>query len=254
MLDGVQGRRPAVAGGDGGVASSKDPSGCALQNYDGGFAFWRRGDESWPYLTVHVAHALARAKAEGLRVARRTRSSASKPLPARTSSRYSLVATDSTARARAAALRALRAHAARRPRRREGAATHRRGGRRRQAAAWRRRGWICSVLAGDDGLAGRARRRSAASLAQPRHETAGAAHFVTALRRRRSTCCSHSIAASTRILLEALIRRPAEARPDPEGRRGAARATGPQAAGENTQENAFVLLGARPLLPRRTRR
>jgi uncharacterized protein YfaS (alpha-2-macroglobulin family) len=33
-----------------------------LQNDDGGFGFWKRGDESWPYLSLHVAHALARAK------------------------------------------------------------------------------------------------------------------------------------------------------------------------------------------------
>ena len=33
-----------------------------MQNYDGGFGFWRRHEESWPYLSIHVAHALARAK------------------------------------------------------------------------------------------------------------------------------------------------------------------------------------------------
>jgi len=33
-----------------------------MQNEDGGFGFWKRGDESWPYLSIHVAHALARAK------------------------------------------------------------------------------------------------------------------------------------------------------------------------------------------------
>ena len=40
----------------------------ALQNDDGGFGFWRRGDESWPYVSIHVAHALARAKAKGFPV------------------------------------------------------------------------------------------------------------------------------------------------------------------------------------------
>ena len=33
-----------------------------MQNEDGGFGFWQRGNESWPYLGIHVAHALARAK------------------------------------------------------------------------------------------------------------------------------------------------------------------------------------------------
>lgn len=36
-----------------------------MQNNDGGFAFWKKGDESWPYLGIHVAHALQRAKEKG---------------------------------------------------------------------------------------------------------------------------------------------------------------------------------------------
>ncbi|HYE14220.1 MAG TPA: hypothetical protein VD968_07265, partial [Pyrinomonadaceae bacterium] len=36
-----------------------------LQNGDGGFPFWRRGDESWPYVSIHVANALVRAKEKG---------------------------------------------------------------------------------------------------------------------------------------------------------------------------------------------
>jgi uncharacterized protein YfaS (alpha-2-macroglobulin family) len=40
----------------------------AMQNDDGGFGFWSRGDESWPYVSIHVAHALARAKAKGFPV------------------------------------------------------------------------------------------------------------------------------------------------------------------------------------------
>jgi uncharacterized protein YfaS (alpha-2-macroglobulin family) len=40
----------------------------ALQNDDGGFGFWRRGDASWPYVSIHVANALARAKATGFAV------------------------------------------------------------------------------------------------------------------------------------------------------------------------------------------
>jgi uncharacterized protein YfaS (alpha-2-macroglobulin family) len=40
----------------------------ALQNDDGGFAFWRRGDPSWPYVSIHVAHALVRARQKGFKV------------------------------------------------------------------------------------------------------------------------------------------------------------------------------------------
>ena len=36
-----------------------------LQHKDGGFSFWSATDESLPFLTVHVAHALARAKSKG---------------------------------------------------------------------------------------------------------------------------------------------------------------------------------------------
>ena len=33
-----------------------------LQNGDGGFGFWRRGDRSWPFVSIHAAHALVRAQ------------------------------------------------------------------------------------------------------------------------------------------------------------------------------------------------
>jgi hypothetical protein len=39
-----------------------------LQNGDGGWGFWKRGERSWPFLTAHVAHALARAKQKGYTV------------------------------------------------------------------------------------------------------------------------------------------------------------------------------------------
>ncbi len=48
----------------------------AMQNADGGFGFWTRGDESWPYLTVHVANAAARAQAKGFDVPAALRSDA----------------------------------------------------------------------------------------------------------------------------------------------------------------------------------
>lgn len=35
------------------------------QNGDGGFGFWRQGERSWPFVSVHVAHALARAESKG---------------------------------------------------------------------------------------------------------------------------------------------------------------------------------------------
>jgi uncharacterized protein YfaS (alpha-2-macroglobulin family) len=43
-----------------------------LQNYDGGFGFWRQGEQSFPYVSVHVAHALVRAKSKGFTVSEQT--------------------------------------------------------------------------------------------------------------------------------------------------------------------------------------
>jgi hypothetical protein len=40
----------------------------SLQNDDGGFDFWQRGRPSVPFVSVHVAHALVRAKAKGFDV------------------------------------------------------------------------------------------------------------------------------------------------------------------------------------------
>ena len=40
----------------------------AMQDYGGGFPIWRRGGEIWPYHSVHVAHALARARQKGYSV------------------------------------------------------------------------------------------------------------------------------------------------------------------------------------------
>jgi uncharacterized protein YfaS (alpha-2-macroglobulin family) len=44
----------------------------ALQNGDGGFPLWARRRPSWPYVSVHAAHALVRAKDKGFRVPGKT--------------------------------------------------------------------------------------------------------------------------------------------------------------------------------------
>jgi uncharacterized protein YfaS (alpha-2-macroglobulin family) len=43
-----------------------------MQNEDGGFGFWQTGNDTWPYLSIHVAHALARAKQEKFDVPKST--------------------------------------------------------------------------------------------------------------------------------------------------------------------------------------
>ena len=36
-----------------------------VSRISGGFSFWRRDRPSWPYISIHVANALSRAKAKG---------------------------------------------------------------------------------------------------------------------------------------------------------------------------------------------
>lgn len=48
----------------------------AMQNWDGGFPYWRRGQDSIPFNTIHVAHALARAEAKGFDVPQEMKASA----------------------------------------------------------------------------------------------------------------------------------------------------------------------------------
>ena len=42
------------------------------QNSDGGWGFWKRDERSFPYLSLHVAHALVRAQEKGFKVDSRT--------------------------------------------------------------------------------------------------------------------------------------------------------------------------------------
>ncbi|MGD8815129.1 MAG: alpha-2-macroglobulin family protein, partial [Anaerolineales bacterium] len=44
----------------------------AMQNYDGGWPSWRRGQDSIPFHTIHVAHALQRARLKGFEVPEET--------------------------------------------------------------------------------------------------------------------------------------------------------------------------------------
>ncbi|MGD2154625.1 MAG: carboxypeptidase regulatory-like domain-containing protein, partial [Gemmatimonadales bacterium] len=39
-----------------------------LQNSDGGFSFWGGRDESWPYVSIHAAHAIERARQKGFQI------------------------------------------------------------------------------------------------------------------------------------------------------------------------------------------
>jgi uncharacterized protein YfaS (alpha-2-macroglobulin family) len=206
-----------------------------IQNDDGGFAFWRKGDEAWPYLSVHVAHALQRAKEKGFDVPddmlNRSRSylrDIEKHIP----SYYSIESR-----------RAITAYAIY-VRNRMG---DRDTARARQLIAeaglenlpLEAIGWLMPVLSGDSG--------SAAQVAAIRRllnnratETAGAAHFVTSYTDGQEVML-HSARRADGIILEALIKDQPKSDLIPKIVRGL---LANRSAGHwyNTQENAFILL------------
>jgi uncharacterized protein YfaS (alpha-2-macroglobulin family) len=206
-----------------------------MQNDDGGFGFWKRGEQSWPYLSLHVAHALARAKQKGFAVpeemvenSRRYLAAVESNIPAHYSAatRHAIIAYALYIRARmgerdAARARKLIAEAG------------------LEKLSLESVGWLLSVLTND--------KESGAEVDAIRRllnnrvtETAGTAHFV----------CSYSdddylILNSDRradaVILEALIGDQPKLDLIPKLVRGllAHRIKG---RWENTQENVFTLL------------
>ena len=207
----------------------------SLQNDDGGFGFWRQGDESWPYVSIHVAHALQRAKEKKFEVPPQMLERSKVYLQTIEShipgyysleARRALIAYALYVRTRmgdkdAARARRLIAEAG------------------LDKLSLETVGWLLAALAGDAG--------SEAELAAMRKhlnnratETAATAHFATSYSDGEHLLL-HSSRRADGVILEALIQdRPAN---DliPKVVRGllAHRKAG---RWENTQENAFVLL------------
>ena len=206
-----------------------------LQNGDGGFGFWRRGEESWPYVSIHVAHALTRAREKGYEVPQamldRSRSylrGIESHIPKRygRDARNSLVAYALYTRARMGDRDAERA--------RKLIATE--GLEKLQLEAV---GWLLPVLSGD--------RASAAEVAAIRRlldnraeETAGTAHFTTSY-----ADDDYLLLRSDRrvdgVILEALIGDQPESDLVAKVARGLL-AHRKKGRWSNTQENAFILL------------
>ncbi|HEY3355614.1 MAG TPA: DUF6049 family protein [Polyangia bacterium] len=206
-----------------------------LQRSDGGFAFWRRDEPDWPYLSIHVANALVRTKEKGFPVpadvlerSKRYLSEVESHIPSdyplevrRVLIAYALNVRQRLGDVDAARARRLVAEAG------------------VEKLSLEALGWLLPVLATDPGAArdvGAIRRH----LDNRATETAGAAHFVTSYRDG-----AHLLLASDRradaILLEALIAT------DPKNGLIPKIVTGLLAhrtAGRwgNTQENTFVLL------------
>jgi len=206
-----------------------------LQNHDGGFAFWRRGDESWPYLTVHVANALVRATGKGFKVPDGVLRSALKYL-AEIEKHYSVHYTEETRRAISAYALDVRLRA--------GKADPEKARKLCESATVERLplealGWLLPTLASDEGsqdLVAQVKKR----LTNSATETAGNAHFVTSYKD-GAHLLLHSDRRVDGVVLDALLQ------VDPKNDLVAKVASGLLAhrkAGrwDNTQENAFVLL------------
>jgi uncharacterized protein YfaS (alpha-2-macroglobulin family) len=206
-----------------------------LQNDDGGFGFWRRGEESWPYVSIHVAHALARAKSKGYDVPQTMLDKSREYLrnvESHIPKRYGRDARNSLI-AYALYTRALTGD-------RDPARARRliaeNGLERLQLEAV---GWLLTVLSGD--------KASAAEVAAIRRlldnradETAGAAHFTTSYAD-DDYLLLRSDRRADGVILEALIGDQPQSDLIPKVARGLL-AHRKQGRWENTQENAFVLL------------
>ena len=205
-----------------------------MQNDDGGFGFWRRGEESWPYVSIHVAHALARAQEKGFDVPpqmiERSRAylrEVERRIPKwyGPEARHSIIAYALNVRARMGDRDAARA--------------------RQLVAAGPDKlpleavGWLLPVLSGDARSAAEveAIRRHLGNRAE---ETAGTAHF-TAAYGDDEYLLLHSSRRTDAVILDALILDQPGSDLIPKVVRGLL-AHRKRGRWENTQENVFVLL------------
>ncbi len=206
-----------------------------MQNEDGGFGFWQRGNESWPYLSIHVAHALARAKQEKFDVPKATFDTAQQYLrniESHIPSHYSVEAR----RAIVAYALYVRAQMGDRDATRARNLIAEAG---LEALSLESIGWLLSVLSSDA--------NSSNEVAAIRHllnnrviETAGTAHFVSSYGD-GDYLLLNSDRRADGVILEALIVDQPSSDLIPKIVRGllAHRTRG---RWENTQENVFILL------------
>jgi hypothetical protein len=203
-----------------------------MQSYNGGFGFWRQDGETWPYISIHAAHALQRAKEKGfnpppemLEMSKQYLRNIEQNIPhwysveaRRVLVAYSLYVRNRMGERDAAKARSLIDSA---------------GG--VDKLPLEALGWMLPVLSGDANAA--AIRRH---LGNRVSETAGAAHFTTSYSDGAHVLL-HSDRRADGIILESLIGDDPKSDLIPKIVRGL---LGHRKAGrwENTQENAFVLL------------
>ncbi|HEX8174881.1 MAG TPA: Ig-like domain-containing protein [Pyrinomonadaceae bacterium] len=206
-----------------------------MQNDDGGFGFWKRGEKSWPYVSIHVAHSLQRAKEKGFDVPQEMMDKSKlylKDIEKRIPVFYSIEAR----RALIAYSLYVRSRMGERDVARARRLVNEAG---LEGLSMESVGWLLSVLTGDAG--------SQKELeAIRRHlnnrvtETAGAAHFVSSYKD-SDYLLLNSDRRADGVILEALIADQPQSDLIPKIVRGllAHRTRG---RWENTQENVFILL------------
>jgi uncharacterized protein YfaS (alpha-2-macroglobulin family) len=211
-----------------------------LQNPDGGFDFWRRGAPSQPYVSLHVAHALARARAKGFAVpdplyeqARAYVAEVERHIPSwyGEQARRAILAYGLYVEKHLGAQAALPAQSA--------ARAQKLAGKDLDKLSLEAVGWLLYALSGDAG----ARAEIAAihrHLQNRATETAGTAHFATGYED-DAYLLLHSDRRADAVILEALIADQPDSDLIPKVTRGllAHRTRGRWL---NTQENVFVLL------------
>jgi uncharacterized protein YfaS (alpha-2-macroglobulin family) len=206
-----------------------------MQNDDGGFGFWKRSNESWPYLSIHVAHALTRARQKGFTVPPEMFTKAQtylREIEQRIPADYGVVAK-----------RALIAYAlfVRAQMNDRDVARARRliAEARIENLSLETTGWLLSVLTDDKDSAGELAALRL-SLNNRVSETAGAAHFVSSYQD-DDYLLLNSDRRADGIVLEALIRDQPQSDLIPKVVRGLL-AHRTQGRWRNTQENVFILL------------
>ncbi len=212
----------------------------SLQHYDGGFSFWRNDDESLPYLSVHVAHAIARAKAKDYKIpaemiakSKDYLKNIEAKLPKEYSeesrwaiSAYALFVRDLLSDKDAAKAKKLLNDVG------------------LNKLSPESIGWILSVLADDKNSATEVELIKR-NLLNRVTETAGAAHFVSKYKDGEYVLLSSERRADG-VILEALLR-------DEETKRRRDEATNPQSAIRNPQSNELIPKIVRGLLSGRTK-
>lgn len=209
----------------------------ARQNYDGGFGLWRHGQPSWPYVSLHAAHALTRAEQKGYKVnaaARRNMlnflTHIENHIPYYYSKRtrdhisaYALYVRNLNSDRDTAKARALI-----------------KGVKGLEDLSFESLGWLLGVMTGDPDSASQIKELKR-FIGNRVTETAGAAHFAASVGKDQGYLIMHSDRNADAIILEAMMDDEPKSDLIPKIVKGLL-AHKRKGRWSNTQENAFVLL------------